>query len=91
MKKIICALLAIISVSAGVNAEILYRVRGNGAKGDSYIFGTHHIAPMSMLDSVPGLRQALGEVSAVCGELDMLQLQHPKLRVSLWTMAWLPG
>lgn len=78
MKKIICALLAMISVSAGVNAEILYRVSGNGAKGDSYIFGTHHIAPMSMLDSVPGLRQALGEVAAVCGELDMLQLQTPE-------------
>lgn len=78
MKKIIYALLAMISVSVGVNAEILYRVSGNGAKGDSYIFGTHHIAPMSMLDSVPGLRQALGEVAAVCGELDMLQLQTPE-------------
>ncbi len=75
MKKIIFALLAMISVSAGVNAEILYRVSGNGAKGNSYVFGTHHIAPTSMLDSVPGLRQALGEVAAVCGELDMSQMQ----------------
>lgn len=78
MKKIIYALLAMISASTGVNAEILYRVSGNGAQGDSYIFGTHHIAPTSMLDSVPGLRQALGEVATVCGELDMSQLQSPE-------------
>lgn len=78
MKKIIYALLAMISASTGVNAEILYRVSGNGAQGDSYIFGTHHIAPPSMLDSVPGLRQALGEVATVCGELDMSQLQSPE-------------
>lgn len=78
MKKIFFALIAMISVAAGVNAKMLYRVSGNGAKGDSYIFGTHHIAPVTMLDSVSGLREALDEVTTVCGELDMSQLQTPE-------------
>lgn len=65
-----CLLAAISAVPA--QAQLLWRVSGNGAKDASYIFGTHHIAPASMIDSIAGFKEALNSVDVIYGELDML-------------------
>lgn len=53
------------------NSQIFYRVEGNGLKNPSYIFGTHHLAPLSVIDEIPGCRQALDSAEIVVGEIDM--------------------
>lgn len=63
------ALLAAIS-SFPAAAQILYKIEKSGLK-PSYIFGTHHMAPLSILDSIPAVQSALDETEAVVGELDM--------------------
>ncbi len=70
MKKLFLVLALIASVMS-CEAQLLWKISGNGLKSPSYLFGTHHIAPATMLDSIPGLRAALDAVEAVYGEVDM--------------------
>ncbi len=56
---------------ASASAQIFYKVEGNGLKTPSYIFGTHHLAPLSVIDSVPGCRDAYKAAGQVVGEIDM--------------------
>ena len=71
MKRIFTTLfLAVVSVVA-LNAQLLYKISGNGLKVPSYIVGTYHLAPASYVDSIPGARAALDAVTQVCGELPM--------------------
>lgn len=51
--------------------SLLWRVSGNGLEAASYIFGTHHLADISITDSVAGFDEAFNEVVQVVGELDM--------------------
>ena len=55
----------------GADAQLLYKVEGENLPAPSYIFGTHHLAPVSFLDSVSGLKEALLNTDAVAGEIDM--------------------
>ena len=54
-----------------VSAQLLWKVRGNGLQKPSYIFGTHHLAPLSVLEMVPGFQQAFDESQAIIGEIKM--------------------
>ncbi len=68
-------LLLAIAAIAGVDAQLLYRISGNGLEKPSYIVGTYHLAPASFADSIPGAQAALDEVEQVCGEVDMDEMQ----------------
>ncbi len=71
MKKSIFAL-AIFSIClVPAHAQLLWKVSGNGLKHPSYLFGTHHLIPISFLDSVPGLYTAFNSCDKVVGELVM--------------------
>lgn len=71
MKKTLLLIATIILGVTCSNAQILWSVSGKDSKGTSYIFGTHHIAPVSMLDSVAGYKQALASVEEMYGEVEM--------------------
>jgi uncharacterized protein YbaP (TraB family) len=58
----------VIGISAS-QAQLLWKVSGNGLKHPSYLFGTHHLIPIQFLDSVPGLYKAFNESEVVVGEL----------------------
>lgn len=72
--KRILLLLVVVWVVFGAQAQIFYRVSGNGLNEPSYLFGTHHLASLSVIDSV-GAREALDAAKAVVGEIDMTQDQ----------------
>ena len=75
MKRLFLTLsLAIIAIM-GINAQLLYRISGNGLEKPSYIVGTYHLAPASFADSIPGAQAALDAVEQVCGEVDMAEMQ----------------
>lgn len=71
MNKRIMVLAAVFAVVLGCSAQIFYKISGNGLEKPSWLFGTHHLAPLSILDSIPSARQALDESDRVIGELDM--------------------
>lgn len=71
MKKLLLHLLVIIATSISSHAQLLWEVSGNGLEKPSYLFGTHHLAPISVIDSTPGLKSVIENVDKVYGEMDM--------------------
>lgn len=66
-------LFACITLSA--HAQLLWKVSGNDLQNPSYIIGTHHLAPLSIKDSIAGLSEALKAARQVYGELKISDIQ----------------
>lgn len=82
MKKILL-LSAMCCLAFSAGAQLLWKVSGNGADKDSYIFGTHHVAPASMIDSVAGLRAAIALCDAVYGEVASDDMMNPEAQQAM--------
>lgn len=76
MKKIISALLLLIAAT-GVQAQLLWKISGNGLQQPSYIIGTYHLAPVSFIDSIKGLKEAMEQTGQVYGEIIMADMTSP--------------
>lgn len=50
-------------------AQLLWKVSGNGLEKDSYILGSAHIAPPSLIDEIPGLNDAIKNCDLAIGEV----------------------
>lgn len=72
-KHFILALFTAFSAVFSSSAQIAYKVEGNGLDKPSYLFGTHHLAPLSTIDATPGAREAFNSAESVVGEIDMTQ------------------
>ena len=90
MKRLIFSLLLLLSAIVGVNAQLLYKIAGNGLEKPSYIIGTYHLAPATFVDSIPGANEALVAVEQVCGELDMRDAESPDNKRKLQAAMFLP-
>ena len=75
MKRIFFTFVVAVMASVTANAQLLYKISGNGLNTPSYIVGTYHLAPASYVDSISGAQAALNEVEQVCGEVDMAEMQ----------------
>lgn len=73
MKKTLLTL-ALLIAALSAPAQLLYKISGNGLQAPSYIVGTYHLAEVSFVDSIPGIRQALDNCQQVYGEIDMSTL-----------------
>ena len=51
--------MALVLFAVSSQAQLLWRVSGKGLVKDSYIFGTMHTAPESLIDEVAGLNDAI--------------------------------
>jgi len=69
MKKKILSLLLLLAVVSFTQAQLIWKITGNGIKKPSYLFGTHHLIPIQFLDSIPGLFKAFNESEKVVGEM----------------------
>lgn len=90
MKKILLTLAAV-ATAVSMNAQLLWKVSGNGLEKPSYIMGTHHVAPLSVLDSIKGFDEALSSVDAVYGEVVMSQMNAPETQQKMMAMAMAPA
>lgn len=74
MKKFVTMLsiIALLMISGTAHAQLFYKITGNGLSGASYLFGTHHLAPLSIIDKV-GAADIVNQVDQVVGEIDMTQ------------------
>lgn len=76
MKKIL-GILLFISITLSANAQLLWKVSGKGLEKPSYIFGTYHLSPLSIKDSIASMPQAIKETSQVYGEIVMSDMTSP--------------
>lgn len=67
---IVSFLLQTLHVCAQQDA-LLWKVRGNGLKKSSYLFGTYHLKSGDFLKKVKGAQEALNASDAVVGELEI--------------------
>lgn len=74
MKKLMMTIALVVMTTMSMQAQLLYKISGNGLTKPSYIIGTYHLAPVSFADSIPGLTEALAATEQVYGELDMTDL-----------------
>lgn len=82
MKKFL-GLLLLISFALSANAQLLWKVSGNGLQKPSYIFGTYHLSPLSIKDSIAAMPQAINETSQVYGEVVMSDMMTPAFMQSM--------
>lgn len=79
MKKIISlAIFAVMAFASTVSAQILWKVERPGNDHVTYILGTHHFAPLTVLDSLSVLPDALKNCDRLYGELDMAAMSSPE-------------
>ena len=94
LRTIVGGLMLFIAISAfakntNENNSLLWKVSGNGLSSPSYLFGTHHLVPISFLDEIKGLEQSFDETEQVIGELDMSKMQS--MQMTMIKKAMLPS
>lgn len=77
MKKILIIFLVLVGMCQISQAQLLYKISGNGLRKDSYIIGTYHLADASFADEIPGANKVLKKVGQVCGETSMIDMLNP--------------
>lgn len=90
MKKTFFSLLLLIVTAVSVNAQLLWKISGNGLEKPSYLFGTHHIAPVSVIDSVPGMNDAIANSDKIYGEMVMSEATSPQAQQVMMGYAMAP-
>lgn len=86
---ILATLVTLIIIPA--NSQLLWRISGNGLEKPSYLFGTHHIAPVSILDSIAGFNDALNTCDVVYGEVSKKELSSPEMQAKTMKLAAAPA
>ena len=79
MKKFFGSLFLALAFYGSANAQLLYKISGNGLKSPSYIVGTYHLAPASFADEIAGMKEAFAAVEQVYGEVDMQSAQAAQI------------
>ena len=73
MKTIKLTILTLVFSVAGLSqAQLFYKIEGNNLEKPSYIFGTHHLAPLSVVED-NNVIPIFEEVDQVVGEIDLTQ------------------
>ncbi len=91
MMKRISLILVIALIALASQAQLLWKVSGNGLERPSYILGTYHLAPASMLDEIPGMDQAFEGCDVVVGELKKEDMMNPNGLMGLASMMMAPA
>ncbi len=81
MRKFFGTLFLALAFYGSANAQLLYKISGNGLKSPSYIVGTYHLAPASFADEIAGMSDAFAAVEQVYGEVDMQSAQAAQMAI----------
>ena len=90
MKRFI-TLLLVVAATLGAQAQLLWKVSGNGLDKPSYLFGTYHLASLSIKDSIAALPQVQQDVQQVYGELVMADMMKPETLMQMQQQMMLPA
>lgn len=90
MKKITLFLM-LLCIAVCVQAQLLWKVSGKNLTQPSYVFGTHHLSPLSIRDSIAGFDAAFKDVQQLYGEIVMEDMMKPDILVQIQQKTILPG
>ena len=90
MKKTL-ALVMFLCIALGAQAQLLWKISGNGLNRPSYVMGTHHLAPLSIKDSISSLKQAMDETQQIYGEVIMEDMMKPEIIMKMQQAMMLPA
>ncbi len=90
MKRILFAAFLLFTTLTFVQAQLLWKISGNGLSKPSYIIGTYHLAPVSFVDSIPGLNEAMNSSEQVYGEIIMDEMKTPENLAKIQNIMMLP-
>ena len=92
MKRIL-TILALSLLCLTSNAQLVWKISGNGIRKPSYILGTHHGCPFNYCDSIPGLMKAFDKVDNIIGEINMIKLDDmsPERMQKMQAMMMMPA
>ena len=87
--KRLSLIIAVLTIALASQAQLLWKVSGNGLGRPSYIFGTHHMAPASMIDQIAGINAAIDGCDIVVGEIekDSLMSQESQMKMARFMIA----
>jgi uncharacterized protein YbaP (TraB family) len=81
----VTVLFLVLSCTTGASVKdgnsLLWKISGNGLQKPSYLFGTHHLTPLSFLDSIPGIGAAFEETEQTVGELNMGNMPEMQMKI----------
>ena len=77
MKRKLMTLAVLLTAAVSVNAQLLYKISGNGLEKPSYIIGTHHLANVGFVEKINGVKEALTETEQVYGEVKWDAMANP--------------
>lgn len=78
--KILLVLFVIIIVPS-TEAQLFWRISGNGISTNSYLFGTHHLIEKEKIDHFDHLLDTLKQVDVVVGEMDMSKMLAMQMKM----------
>lgn len=81
--KRLTLVLGLLLVATAVHAQLLWKVTGNGLGRPSYILGTHHMAPSTMIDQIKGMNEAIVGCDIVVGEVEKDSLMSPEVQARM--------
>ncbi|MDE6558657.1 MAG: TraB/GumN family protein [Muribaculaceae bacterium] len=78
-------LILILTAATGISlqAQILYKVEKKGSDKTGYILGTHHFAPLAVIDSISQLPEIIRNTDRLYGEFDMSQMNDPDIMMDM--------
>ena len=90
MKKTF-AIVMLLCITLGAKAQLLWKISGNGLDRPSYVMGTHHMAPLSIKDSIANLQLAIDQTNQVYGEIIMGDATNPETVMMMQQAMVLPA
>lgn len=75
----------------GTEAQLLYKISGNGLEKPSYIIGTAHLANVGFVHKISGVKEALTNTSQVYGEVIWDDMMNPDTIQHMQKTMTLPG
>lgn len=82
-KTFAAAVAVILGFACSAQAQILYKVEKTGSDKVSYLLGTHHLAPLSTVDSIAELPAIMKNIDRLYGELVMSQMNDTSVMMGL--------
>ena len=90
MKKAL-TIVMLLCFTLGAQAQLLWKVSGNGLDRPSYIMGTHHLSPLSIKDSIASLQKAIEQTDQVYGEIVMADATNSEAMMKMQQSMMLPS
>jgi len=90
MKKTILLAVVAMFAAGSVNAQLLWKISGGDLEKPSFIIGSHHLANVSFIEKIAGVKDALTVTDQVYGELDMATMTDAEGMSYLQTAMMLP-